>query len=141
MPGGIATLVGEKNSRNCSKNPPKFPPQSTSRRLFTGRLAARGAAKKNRKFSPKPEPNEFLVKGTSLRSTILTGRSIRNCFRFDQKLFGISRAGAWKSGTACAGTGIASSRRESPGFLVLVGRMLEPGTVVPLFTVDAALLN
>src|SRR5215470_12807546 len=117
MPAGIATLVGEKNSRNCSKNPPKFPPQSTSRRLFTGRLPARGAEKKNPKFSQNPEPNEFFVKGTSLRSTILTGRSTRNCFRFDQKLFGIMRAGAWKSGTADAGRGTPSSFSVRLGLL------------------------
>src|SRR5215831_1935367 len=109
MPAGITALVGEKNSLTCSAKPPKFPPQSTSKRLLTGVLRTFGAAKKNFRFSLRPEPNEFFVKGTSLRSTILTGRSVKNCLRFDQKLLGIMFAGALKSGTAEAGTGTTSS--------------------------------
>ena len=131
-----------KTPLTCSIKPPKLPPQSTSNRLLTGRLPTFGADKKNFRFSLSPEPNEFLVKGTSLRSTILTGRSNRNCLRFDHKLFGIICAGAVKSGSAELGTGITSSGSVRFGLRISSGsRLIEPGTVFPSNQVDAGLLK
>ncbi len=138
IPAGITARVGEKNSFNCPMKPPKLPPQSTSRRLFMGPLRAFGADRKNLRFSPRPEPKAFLVKGTSLRSMILTGRSRRNCFRLDQKSSGIRWAGVPKSGSALFGTGIISSGPERFGLLSSFGRrFMKPGTVVPSSNVDA----
>src|SRR5260370_38785997 len=90
MAGGRgAGLDGWKNSFRRSVKLPKLPPQSTSRRLLTIVLETAGAEKKKRRLSRMPEPKVFLVKGTSLRSVILTGRSVTNCFRLDQKVSGI----------------------------------------------------
>src|SRR6516164_2804935 len=101
MPGGSgAGFGGLKKSLIRLPNPPKLPPQSTSSRLLTTCLGAAGADKKNFRFSARPEPKEFFVNGTSLRSITLTGRSKRNCFRFDQKLSGIRISGVTKSGRA-----------------------------------------
>src|SRR5260370_5723702 len=109
MAGGRgAGLDGWKNSFRRSLKLPKLPPQSTSRRLLTMVLDTAGAEKKKRKFSRMPEPKVFLVKGTSLRSVILTGRSVRNCFRLDQKLSGIKCDGTPKSGNPAFGTGPTS---------------------------------
>src|SRR6266481_123525 len=138
IPAGITARVGEKNSFNCPMKPPKLPPQSTSRRLLIGLLRTLGPERKNFRFSPRPEPKVFLVKGTSLRSMILTGRSRRNCFRLDQKSSGIRWAGVPKSGSALLGTGIISSGPERFGLLSSFGRrFMKPGTVVPSSNVDA----
>src|ERR1700675_3557880 len=138
IPAGITARVGEKNSFNCSTKPPKLPPQSTSSRLSTGVLRTLGPERKNFRFSRRPEPKEFLVKGTSVRSMILTGRSRRNCFRLDQKSSGIRCAGVPKSGSALLGTGITSSGPERFGLLSSFGRrLIKPGTVIPSSNVDA----
>src|SRR5208283_4552001 len=135
IPGGRgACFGGLKKSLMRSVNPPKFPPQSTSRRLFTTVLGAAGAEKKNFRLSPNPEPKEFLVKGASGRSITLTGRSKRNCFRLDQKLSAIRMSGVPKFGSAELGTGITSSGPLRLGLLISSGRrLMNPGTFVPLF--------
>src|SRR5258708_15516566 len=118
--------------------PPKLQLQPTSSRLLMGPLRALGPYRKNFRFSPKAEPKEFFVKGTSLRSMILTGRSVRNCFKLDQKSSGMRCAGIPKFGKAFLGTAIASSGPERFGFRSSFGRrLLVPGTVVPSSKVDA----
>src|SRR5215469_16380546 len=123
IPGGRgAGLDGRKNSLRRSVKPPKLPPQSTSRRLLTTAFETLGAERKNLRFSAMPEPKEFLVKGTSERSTILTGRSKRNCLRFDQKSSGIADS---DTGTICSGP-------ERLGFLNSSGRrLISPATCYP----------
>src|ERR1700739_1918308 len=133
IPGGSgAGFGGLKKSLKRSPKPPKLLPHSTSRRLFVGPLGAAGAEMKNFKFSAIPEPKEFFVKGTSLRSTTFTGRSKRNCLRLDQKLSGIRIAGVPKSGSAALDTGMTSSGPERLGLLNSSGsRLMNPGTFVP----------
>src|ERR1700757_182414 len=140
IPGGRgAGFGGLKKSLSRSPKPPKLPPQSTSKRLFTGRLEAGGAEKKNFRLSSIPVPKEFFVKGASARSTTLTGRSKRNCLKLDQKLSGIRMAGVPKSGNADEGTGTTSSGPVRLGLLNSLGsRSINPGTVAPrLISLDA----
>src|ERR1700674_495523 len=103
--GSGACFGGEKNSRMRSPNPPKFAPQATASLLFTGPLGAGLELKKSLRLSPTPVPKVVCVNGASLRSRTLTGRSIRNCLRFDQKLSGMRISGLANLGTAEAGTG------------------------------------
>src|SRR6516162_8153525 len=133
IPGGRgAGLEGLKNSLRRSLKPPKLPPQSTSRRLLTTFFETLGAERKNLRFSAIPEPKAFLVKGTSERSTILTGRSKRNCLRFDQKSSGMRWAGVPKSGIAESDTGTICSGPERLGFLNSSGRrLISPATCFP----------
>src|SRR5208283_3477580 len=139
IPGGRGgCLEGWKNSFRRSVKLPKLPPQSTSRRLLTTVLETAGAEKKNRKLSRMPEPKVFLVNGTSLRSVILTGRSVRNCFRLDQKLSGIKCDGTPKSGNAAFETGIISSGPERLGRPTSSGRRLMKSCTLFLSTrIDA----
>src|SRR6266403_1609130 len=74
-------------------------------------------------------------------SFTLTGRSVRNCFRFDQKLSGMRRSGFVNFGTADVGTGTAGPRpaEDTLGFVISGGSRLMnlPGTVY-LFSLDAS---
>src|SRR6516165_7500509 len=139
IPGGRgAGLEGLKNSLRRSLKLPKFPPQSTSRRLLTTFFETLGAARKNLRFSAMLEPNEFLVNGTSERSTILTGRSKRNCLKFDQKSSGSRWAGVPNSGIAESGTGIISAGFDRLGLLTSSGRrLIGPATLFPSTNVDS----
>src|SRR2546429_124204 len=120
--GKGACFGGEKNSLMRVPKPPKFDPQATASLLFTGPLAAGLELKKSFRLSPTPLPKEVCVKGASLRSRTLTGRSMRNCLRLDQKLSGMRMAGASNLGTAEAGTGTADSRPAADTFgLVISG--------------------
>src|SRR5580693_9476541 len=101
------SFAGKKASLMREPNPPKLVPQETARRLFTGPLGTGRELKKSMKLSKTPAPKAVFVKGASARSRTLTGRSVRNCLRFDQKLSGMRRAGAPNLGTAEAGTGTA----------------------------------
>src|SRR6267143_2939159 len=96
---------GEKKSLTRVPKPPKFDPQATASLLFTGPLGAGREVKKSLRLSPRPVPKDVCVKGASLRSCTLTGRSVRNCFRLDQKLSGIRISGLANLGTAEDGTG------------------------------------
>src|SRR5256886_552625 len=102
--GKGACFGGEKNSLMRVPKPPKFDPHATASLLFTGPLAAGLELKKSFRLSPTPVPKDVCVKGASLRSRTLTGRSVRNCLRLDQKLSGMRMAGASNLGTAEAGT-------------------------------------
>src|SRR5580700_5260226 len=130
------SFAGKKASLIREPNPPKLVPQETARRLFTGPFGTGRELKKSLKLSKTPAPNAVLVKGASARSLSLTGRSVRNCLRFDQKLSGMSRAGAPNLGTADAGTGMAgrSPEADTPGFVTSGGTRLtiRPGTIFPL---------
>src|SRR6266849_3607377 len=134
---------GEKNSLMRVPKPPKFDPQATASLLFTGPLGAGRELKKSFKLSPTPVPNDVCVKGASFRSRTLTGRSVRNCFRLDQKLSGIRRSGAANFGTAEYGTETAGWRpaEDTLGFVISGGNKLIklPGTVY-LFNLDVATL-
>src|SRR6266478_3179820 len=85
------------------------------------------------RLSPTPVPKDVWVKGAPLRSRTLIGRSVKNCFRLDQKLSGMRMSGASNFGTAEAGTGTAGSRpaADTLGFVISGGRRLInlPGTV------------
>src|SRR5262249_6279450 len=61
--GNGATLVGEKNSPMRSQNPPKFEPQATARRLFTGPFGTGADEKKSFKLLPTPPPNSVGMSG------------------------------------------------------------------------------
>src|SRR5271168_644805 len=98
---------GKKASLRRIPNPPKFAPQETARRLFTGPFGTGRELKKSLKLSKTPVPNPGFTNGASARSRTFTGRSVKNCLRLDQKLSGMSSAGAPNLGTAAAGTGTA----------------------------------
>src|SRR5713226_2232109 len=105
--GRGACFGGEKNSLMRVPKPPKFDPQATASLLFTGSLSAGLELKKSFRLSPTPVPKDVCVKGASLRSRTLTGRSVRNCTRFDQNLSGMRISGLANFGTAEDGTGTA----------------------------------
>src|SRR5260370_34543679 len=134
IPGGRgACFGGEKKSLMRVPKPPKFDPQATASLLFTGLFEAGLELKNSLRFSPTPVPKDVCVKGASLRSRTLIGRSTRNCLRFDQKLSGMRISGLANFGTAEAGTETAGSR-PAPDTLALVrsrGRrsIILPGTV------------
>src|SRR5260370_3876374 len=124
---------GEKNSLMRVPKPPKFDPQATANLLFTGPLGAGPELKKSFRLSPTPVPKDVCVKGASLRSRTLTGRSVRNCFRLDQKLSRMRISGLANFGTAEAGTGTAGSGPAADTLALVIsgGRRLInlPGTV------------
>src|SRR5216684_6300818 len=122
--GRGACLGGEKNSLMRVPNPPKFDPQATANLLFTGPFGAGPELKKSLRLSPTPAPNDVFVKGASARSRTLIGRSMKNCFRFDQKLSGIRISGLTNFGTAEEGTGIAGSEPDTLGLVISGGRRL-----------------
>src|SRR5258707_8994280 len=131
--GRGACLGGEKNSLMRVPNPPKFDPQATASRLFTGLFEAGLDLKNSARLSLRPVPKDVCVKGASLRSRTLTGRSVRNCFRFDQKLSGMRMSGLANFGTAEYGTATAGFGRpaDTLGFVISGGRRLInlPGTI------------
>src|SRR5882762_257835 len=140
IPGGRgACFGGEKKSLSRLPNPPKFDPQATASLLFTRPLDAGPGRKNSARLPAIPEPKFVCVKGASLRSRTLTGRSVRNCFRFDQKLSGMRISGAANFGTAEYGTWTAGSRpaEDTLGFVISGGNKLIklPGTVY-LFNLD-----
>src|SRR6266571_8019011 len=141
IPGGRGGCFGgEKNSLMRAPNPPKFAPQLTANLLFIGRFPPGVDRKDSARLPKKPAPKEVCVKGASLRSRTLMGRSVRNCLRFDQKLSGMRISGLVNLGTAEAGTGTAGFRpaEDTLGFVISGGRRLIklPGTVY-LFSLDA----
>src|SRR5580704_12980656 len=101
------SFAGKNASLMREPNPPKFVPHDTASRLFTGPFGTGRELKKSLKLSKTPAPNPGFTNGASARSLTLIGRSVRNCLRLDQKLSGMSRAGAPNRGTAVAGTGTA----------------------------------
>src|SRR2546430_8574403 len=111
--GKGACFGGEKNSLMRVPKPPKFDPHATASLLFTGPLAAGLDLKKSFRLSPTPVPKEVCVKGASLRSRTLTGRSMKNCLRLDQKLSGMRMAGASNLGTTEAGHATPHSSRAA----------------------------
>src|SRR3989442_13739293 len=99
---------GKKNPGWPPPTPPKLAPHATSSLLFIRRLGDGPDLKNSQRLPPIPEPKDVCVKGASLRSRMLTGRSVRNCFRFDQKLSAMRISGLPNFGTALAGTGIGA---------------------------------
>src|SRR6266478_9320251 len=142
--GSGACFGGEKNSLMRVPKPPKFDPQATASLLFTGPLGVGLELKKSFRLSPTPVPKDVCVKGAPLRSRTLTGRSTRNCLRFDQKLSGMRISGFANFGTAEAGTGTAGSRPATDTLALLGSRGRRsinlPGTVY-LASLDAATLR
>src|SRR5579859_2290173 len=127
-------LAGKKNSFSRAPKPPKLLPQETASRLFTGPLGAGPERIKSLKFSTTPPPNAIFTNGASGRFFTFTGRSVRNCFRFDQKLSLRRILGAPNLGTAVAGTGTAGwLDEERPGFFNSAGTRLtiKPCTISP----------
>src|SRR6266849_1567812 len=137
IPGGRGgCFVGEKNSVMRYKNPPKLAPQFTASRLLIGPFGTGRELKNSFRFSPTPLPKELRVNGAPGRSTTLTGRSVRNCLRLDQKSSETKFAGAPKRGTALAGTGTFCCGLDPAGALLFTfaGKRLmngESGTFVP----------
>src|SRR5712664_1196807 len=131
--GSGACFGGEKNSLMRVPKPPKFDPQATASLLFTGPLGVGLELKKSFRLSPTPVPKDVCVKGAPLRSRTLTGRSVRNCFRLDQKLSGMRISGLVNFGTAAAGTGTGGSgpAADTRGFVSSGdSRLMKlPGTV------------
>src|SRR5580765_2442331 len=129
------SFAGKKASLMRDPNPPKLVPQETASRLFTGPFGTGRELKKSFRLSKTPAPNAAFTKGAPGRFVTFTGRSVRNCLRLDQKLSGISRAGAPNRGTAAAGTGTAGlAEPDTPGFFNSGGTRLtiRPGTIFPL---------
>src|SRR5258708_17224424 len=87
------------------------------------------------RFSPTPLPKALGVNGAPGRSTTLTGRSVKNCFRLDQNLSETRCGGAPNRGTALAGTATLSCAFVADKFrLALLGGrrvIIESGTFVP----------
>src|SRR5437660_3713074 len=134
IPGGSGGCFGgEKKSLTRSPNPPKFAPQATASLLFTRPLDAGRGRKNSARLPATPEPNVVSVKGASLRARTLTGRSVRNCFRLDQKSSAMRILGLVNFGTADDGTGTAGPRlaEDTLGFVISGGSRLInlPGTV------------
>src|SRR5215467_9912662 len=108
IPGGRGGCFGgEKKSRMRVPKPPKFAPHATANRLLTGRLEEGPGLRNSPRFPRSPEPKEVCVKGASLRSRTLMGRSSRNCRRFDQKssgtrIFGLPNLGTYAGGVCGA---------------------------------------
>src|SRR5258707_6469153 len=145
IPGGRgACFGGEKKSLSRLPNPPKIDRQATASPLFTCRLAAGRGRKNSARLPAIPEPKFVCVKGASLRSRTLTGRSTRNCLRFDQKLSGMRIAGLANFGTAEGGTETAGAGPEPDTLALLSSRgrrsIKLPGTVY-LSDLDAATLR
>src|SRR2546427_6269161 len=89
IPGGRGGCFGgEKKPLMRVPKPPKFAPQATVNLLLTGRFATGAGRRNSQRLLRSPAPNEVRVKGASLRSRTLMGRSVRNCFRLDQKSSG-----------------------------------------------------
>src|ERR1700674_315807 len=133
---------GEKKSLMRVPKPPKFDPQATASLLFTGPLGAGPELKKSLRLSPTPAPNEVFVKGASARSRTLMGRSIKNCFRFDQKLSGMRISGLTNFGTADEGTGTAGCEPAPATFAFVISggrRLISLSGTVSLLTLDANL--
>src|SRR6267378_5672617 len=133
---------GQKNSLMRVPKPPKFDPQATANLLFTGPFGAGRELKKSLRLSPTPAPNDVLVKGASARSRTLIGRSMKNCFRFDQKLSGIRISGLTNFGTTEEGTGIAGSEPAPDIFAFVISggrRLINLSGTVSLLTLDADL--
>src|ERR1700740_1606181 len=122
--GSGACLGGAKNSLRRVPKPPKPAPQATASLLLTGRFAAGLELKKSPRLLSGPLPKEVCVKGASLRSRTLMGRSKKNCLRFDQKSLGARMAGRTNLGTAEEGTETAGCWPAGDTFctIVLVGR-------------------
>src|SRR5215472_16764102 len=80
------SFAGKKNSLMRPPKPPKLEPQETASRLFTGPLGAGRELKKSPRLEKTLPPKLVFTKGAPGRSVTLTGRSVRNCLRFDQKL-------------------------------------------------------
>src|SRR5690348_6983635 len=134
IPGGRGGCFGgEKKSLTRSPNPPKFAPHATASLLFTRPLDAGRERKNSARLPATPAPKVVCVKGASLRSRTLTGRSVRNCFRFDQKSSGTRIAGLPNLGTygALAGLEGCAPAGDALGFVAEGGiRLLNlPGTV------------
>src|ERR1700732_3102255 len=79
------SFVGAKTSLMREKKPPKLEPQFTASLLLSGPLGTGRELKNSLKFSPTPPPKALRVNGASGRSTTFMGRSVKNCFRLDQK--------------------------------------------------------
>src|ERR1700726_492761 len=94
------SFAGKKASLIREPNPPKLLPQETARRLFTGPFGTGRELKKSLKLSKRPVPNPGFTNGASAHSLTLTGRSVKNCLRLDQKLSGMRSAVAPNLGTA-----------------------------------------
>src|ERR1700722_9666878 len=101
------SFAGKKTSLMREPNPPKLVPHETARRLFTGPFGTGRELKKSLKLSRTPAPTPGFTNGASARSRTLTGRSVRNCLRLDQKFVGMRMEGGPNLGTAVAGTGTA----------------------------------
>src|SRR5580692_6917002 len=129
------SFVGKKTSLMRDPNPPKFVPQETARRLLTGPFGTGRELKKSLKLSNTPVPKPGLTNGASARSRTLTGRSVKNCLRLDQKFVGIRIEGGPNLGTAAAGTGTAScAEADTPPLVASGGTRLtiRSGTIFPL---------
>src|SRR5690242_4764207 len=88
------SFAGKNSSLMRPPNPPKFVSQDTASRLLTGPFGTGRELKTSFKLSNTPPPNAGFTKGAPGRFATLTGFSVRNCLRLDQKLSGISRGGA-----------------------------------------------
>src|SRR5215510_13481158 len=91
--GSGACLVGEKNSLIREPNPPKPSTQPVESRLFPVLLGTGRRVKNSLTLFQKPSPYWEGISADFASPRILTGRSNKNCLRFDQKLSGISMGG------------------------------------------------
>src|SRR5690349_17011929 len=124
MPGGRGGgLVGEKNSLMRYPKPPKFAPQLTARRLFSGPFGTGLDLKKSFRLSPKPPPYSSGISGDCTSPRTFTGFSVRNCLRLDQNPSVTTRSGVRNLGTAEAGTGTCDCALEAdaPGLFISGG--------------------
>src|SRR5258708_12313704 len=77
-------FAGKKTSLMRSPNPPKFVPQLTASRLFTGPFGMGRELKNSLKFSKNPPPYDPGITGDRKFPLIFTGRPVRNSFTFHQ---------------------------------------------------------
>ena len=97
--GRGACLVGENNSFRRVPNPPKPSTQPVESLLFDCPFGTGRCLKNSPTFPQNPSPYSEGMSEDFTSPRIFTGRSKRNCFRFDQKLSGISIGGRPNRGT------------------------------------------
>jgi hypothetical protein len=97
-------LTGKKSSLIRWPKPPKLPPQLMAKRLLMGPLGTGLELKKSLRLSETPPPKEEGMSGERKPGLTLTGRSVRNCLRLDQKPSVTTFLGGSKLGTRGDGT-------------------------------------
>src|SRR5580693_4231902 len=126
------SFAGKNASLMREPNPPKFVPQFTASRLFSGPFGTGRELKKSFKLSLNPPPYSSGISGEWVVPDSLIGFSVRNCLRLDQKPSVTNFVGVPNFGTAEEGTGIARAPGSGARGLFISGGsrlIIESGNV------------